>query len=425
MNHDVFISYSRKDTETADRICAAFDKAGISYFIDRKGIAGGMEFPLVLADAIEQSQLFLFLASENSYQSKFTNNEVLFAFNEKPHNTLLPYIIDGTRMPASLRFTFASINVRNIKEHPIEPVLVDDVLRLLDREEEDSVHRQAAQEAAARQTAMEAERKAKEEAQRKAKQEAERKAKEEAERKAKEEAERKAKEEAERKAKEEAERKAKAEVKAEAERKAKAESERKAKVEYTLVGKGETVLESEFLFKNLENVKVASGVLEIGKEAFSYCERIKRVRLNSDLKIIRKGAFHGCKSLEEINIPKGVHTIEKQAFYGCIGLTKVVIPESVVTIGGGFVSGAFVDCKNLKTLILNEGLEEIQRDAFNGCVSLEKVTIPSTVKNIAKDAFSGCENLKTVVLKSRKTQYSTGFFTPSFPAGANIIIKEQ
>ena len=134
MTYDVFISYSRKDTAIADRICAAFDWAGISYFIDRQGIAGGLEFPDVLAEAIENSRLFLFMASENSYQSKFTNNEVLYAFNEKPHNSLLPYIIDGSRMPRSLRLTFASINVRNITEHPIDPVLVDDVLRLLGRQ---------------------------------------------------------------------------------------------------------------------------------------------------------------------------------------------------------------------------------------------------------------------------------------------------
>lgn len=30
MQHDVFISYSRKDTEVANRICKAFDEAGIT-----------------------------------------------------------------------------------------------------------------------------------------------------------------------------------------------------------------------------------------------------------------------------------------------------------------------------------------------------------------------------------------------------------
>lgn len=36
--YDVFISYSRKDTVVADRICAALDQQDITYFIDRKGI---------------------------------------------------------------------------------------------------------------------------------------------------------------------------------------------------------------------------------------------------------------------------------------------------------------------------------------------------------------------------------------------------
>lgn len=30
MNYDIFISYSRKDTAVADRICDAFDRVGIS-----------------------------------------------------------------------------------------------------------------------------------------------------------------------------------------------------------------------------------------------------------------------------------------------------------------------------------------------------------------------------------------------------------
>lgn len=139
--YDVFISYSRKDTVIADRICKALSKAGITYFIDRKGIGGGIEFPLVLADAICESSLFLFLASDNSYKSKFTNNEITFAFNEKPKHSILPYIIDGSELPRHIRFIFAGINWRNLKEHPIETVLVSDLASLLDKKEE--VHSKA------------------------------------------------------------------------------------------------------------------------------------------------------------------------------------------------------------------------------------------------------------------------------------------
>lgn len=131
--YDIFISYSRKDTAIADKICAALDKEGITYFIDRAGIGGGMEFPEVLAENITASTLFLFLASKNSYESKFTNSEITFAFNEKPKNSILPYIIDGSQMPKAMRFIFSGITWRTINEHPIESVLVEDLLNLLGR----------------------------------------------------------------------------------------------------------------------------------------------------------------------------------------------------------------------------------------------------------------------------------------------------
>ncbi len=133
MNYEVFISYSRKDSDVAKRICNAFDSAGISYFIDKQGISGGFEFPVVLAEAIIECKVVLFLASKNSYDSKFTNAELTFAFNEKPKNSVLPYIIDGSTMPPALRFVFSSINWRTIESHPIEPTLVDDILKLLGR----------------------------------------------------------------------------------------------------------------------------------------------------------------------------------------------------------------------------------------------------------------------------------------------------
>lgn len=136
MKYDVFISYSRKDTNIADKICDAFEKAGISFFIDRHAIHGGNEFPKVIAEAIMESQVFLFLASKNAYDSKFTSNEITFAFNKKPKETIVPYIIDNSELPIDLDFVFSSINRRYIDEHPIEPLLVNDILQLLNRKTE-------------------------------------------------------------------------------------------------------------------------------------------------------------------------------------------------------------------------------------------------------------------------------------------------
>ena len=132
--YDVFISYSRKDTEVADKICQAFNDANISYFIDRQGIGAGMEFPAVLAKAIKESKVFLFLASKNSYDSKFTQSEIVYAFNKKQKQNIIPYIIDSSTMPDELEFTFSAINWRRMDEHPIETVLVGDVFSIVGKQ---------------------------------------------------------------------------------------------------------------------------------------------------------------------------------------------------------------------------------------------------------------------------------------------------
>lgn len=131
--YDVFISYSRKDSDIANKICQAFDRVGVSYFIDRKGIGGGMEFPAVLAKAIKESHVFLFLASKNSYDSKFTQSEIVYAFNKKKKEDILPYIIDGSNLPDELEFTFSSINWRQMDRHPIDTVLLNDIKQKIDK----------------------------------------------------------------------------------------------------------------------------------------------------------------------------------------------------------------------------------------------------------------------------------------------------
>lgn len=91
---DVFISYSRKNTEDVDKICTFFDRKGISCFIDRQGIPGGSEFPLVLADAILHSGVFLALVTPESRQSKFCEQEVRYALEHKKTEECCAYYLD-------------------------------------------------------------------------------------------------------------------------------------------------------------------------------------------------------------------------------------------------------------------------------------------------------------------------------------------
>ncbi len=131
MKYDVFISYSWADREIVDRIQEAFRTAGISYFIDLDGISGGNCIPDVLAQAIKDSEIFLFVGSANSYMSKYANSEVTFAFHNKPKEKILPYLIDNSDMPIALVFLFSAYNWRKIDTHPIDTVLVNDICKIL------------------------------------------------------------------------------------------------------------------------------------------------------------------------------------------------------------------------------------------------------------------------------------------------------
>jgi hypothetical protein len=365
MNHDVFISYSRRDTPIADQICAAFDRAGISYFIDRQGIGGGVEFPKVLAPAIKNCKVFLLLASENSYNSSFTRREITYAFKKKNGENMLPYIIDGCEMPDDIDFIFSSTNWRTSFDYPIDPVLVDDILQLLGRGEECSFNRKAKEEA---------DRKAKEEADRKAKEEADRKAKEEADRKAKEEDDRKANEEVDCKTKEEAERKAKGKAAGKGSAKGKAKEDDK----YVVIGTGKMVLEKEDVPRDATHIRIAEGI-----------------------KTINYSAFEGCNSLVSVIIPKGVTEIKGHAFSECESLMSVVIPHGVTEIGGF----AFYKCINLTSVVIPEGVTVIHWGTFSNCHLLSTVVIPESVKEIGKQAFVFCDSLKTVRLLNPNTKY--------------------
>lgn len=90
MQYDVFISYARKDYadeqtkevipgNIVSRIKQLLDDNGLTYWFDEMGIYSGDQFVGVLADAIEQSSIFLYISTEASNASKWTINEIATA----------------------------------------------------------------------------------------------------------------------------------------------------------------------------------------------------------------------------------------------------------------------------------------------------------------------------------------------------------
>ena len=64
---------------------------------------------------------------------------------------------------------------------------------------------------------------------------------------------------------------------------------------------------------------------------------------------IEKYAFHEHRELEEVIIPNGVIEIGGHSFYNCRNLQKVIMPDSIRSFG----DGAFKNCEKLHTIEIN------------------------------------------------------------------------
>lgn len=134
---DVFISYSREDSAVADEICESFDRHGIKYFIDRSEIGVGDDYINRLFTAINDSQMMLYLASQYSYESYWTNKEIAYAIRKKRNRDILPYVIDDAPMPEDKEFLLADINICKMSEYSIEDIIQRIKSRIPELEEYD------------------------------------------------------------------------------------------------------------------------------------------------------------------------------------------------------------------------------------------------------------------------------------------------
>lgn len=76
---DVFISYSRKDTEFARRLFTALEATGRDSWIDWEGIPYSVDWWREICAGIDSAENFIFIISPDSLASEICNKEVLYA----------------------------------------------------------------------------------------------------------------------------------------------------------------------------------------------------------------------------------------------------------------------------------------------------------------------------------------------------------
>jgi hypothetical protein len=140
MKYDVFISYSRKDyvnehgevisNSPVKSIIDFLDKEGISYWFDKDGIYSGREFVEVIANAIVDSKMMIFVSSNNSNNSLYTTGEIFEAIENK--KLIIPVRIDDSQYNAKFKLLIRPLDY-------IDYTKVDalsDLLRAINKEKD-------------------------------------------------------------------------------------------------------------------------------------------------------------------------------------------------------------------------------------------------------------------------------------------------
>ena len=136
MNHDVFISYSSKNSTTAQAICHELEDNHIKCWMAPRDIPVGAKYASVIAQAIKSCKTVVLVFSEQSAISPWVESEINIAFsNRKP---IVPYKIDAAVLEQYDEFYMMLNNRHWIESYPdfktrfVE--LVEVVARLVDVE---------------------------------------------------------------------------------------------------------------------------------------------------------------------------------------------------------------------------------------------------------------------------------------------------
>ena len=104
---DIFISYSRKDSEQAELLAEMLGSAGLSCWIDKQGIDVATSWSREIVQAIDACKAFVVLLSPASIESLNVAKEVALAAEQK--KKILPLDLEPVQLSEDLRYHLAGI----------------------------------------------------------------------------------------------------------------------------------------------------------------------------------------------------------------------------------------------------------------------------------------------------------------------------
>lgn len=135
--YDVFISYSTKDKydshgniipgNVVSQVEDALTAAGISYWIDKKRLVGGVTYSAEIAKQIMNAKVFLYISSTASNASMWTMNEIATA--SAYGKTIIPFLADRTPYNPAIMIYIAGIHYIDYLSNP--PRALADLIRAI------------------------------------------------------------------------------------------------------------------------------------------------------------------------------------------------------------------------------------------------------------------------------------------------------
>ncbi len=164
----------------------------------------------------------------------------------------------------------------------------------------------------------------------------------------------------------------------------------------------ETETSTNVILKSIvKKVVIAHGTTKINDYAFAYYKNLEEIILPDG--IIEIGsAFFNCKSLSKVNLPKTLKKLTGTTFYNGCPIAHVIVPNGVSEIGQAF------RCSSVRKVTLPESIEFIEKEAFTFS-SIESINIPKNIKTIGNDAFLRCSRLLDVNLNGYNGDISYSF----------------
>ena len=102
MAHDVFISYSSKDKQAADAVCARLESEGIKCWIAPRDIPPSARYAQSIISGINGSRLMIFIFSSHSNDSEHVESEIDRAYNKRL--PIIPLRIEDVALTGSLEY---------------------------------------------------------------------------------------------------------------------------------------------------------------------------------------------------------------------------------------------------------------------------------------------------------------------------------